>query len=134
MTASVYAGTWRAAEGRDPAVNVLITSLSHPYPDKDYLCILEGCYTIEFEVDGAMEALSFLIESRADSQLVELDPEDFVSTAAPTPFDGPVCCDGSEVSGNPPKCGNGAPPVSFERDCWTDCSAVAGACAVDGGY
>ena len=39
VTSSVYLGTWEG--DRDEAANPLLTSLSDPYPNKDYLCIAQ---------------------------------------------------------------------------------------------
>ena len=71
VTASVYVGSWDDA--RDEAANPLITRLSHPFPDVDYLCIVSGCYTLVFAIDGAAEGLSFTISSESDFEHISLD-------------------------------------------------------------
>ncbi|EGB12109.1 hypothetical protein AURANDRAFT_61437 [Aureococcus anophagefferens] len=78
VTASVYWGTWD--EERDVDMNPLITQLSHPFPDVDYLCIFTGCYTLVFEIDGVAEGLSFTISSESDSQHLSLDGSDGTET------------------------------------------------------
>jgi len=72
VTASVYYGTWQAQEGRS-AANPMITQLSEPFPDRDYLCIVSACYTIEFVHSEESFGLSFTIESEADERLIEVD-------------------------------------------------------------
>ena len=75
VTASVYYGTWEGE--RDETANPLITRLSDPFPDRDYLCIVTACYTLVFDylseappmaaarrLDGhASDGLSFTIAS-----------------------------------------------------------------------
>ena len=65
-------GSSRDAE-RDETYNPLITQLSDPFPDVDYLCIVTGCYTLVFEIDGVAEGLSFTIASQSDFQHLSLD-------------------------------------------------------------
>ena len=48
VVSSVYTGFFTAFNPKTDE-NILIKQLAAPYPDRDYLCIIDGCYTIEFE-------------------------------------------------------------------------------------
>ena len=99
VTASVYLGTWDRGLGevRDEAANVLLTQLSAPFPDRDYLCVVTNCYTIEFLYNSSAvdDGLAFTIESASDEILVELKTNDEGATYLA------FCADGDEFNHAP---------------------------------
>ena len=46
VVSTVYSGFFTKFNPRTDD-NVLLTQLSDPYPDRDFLCIVDGCYTLE---------------------------------------------------------------------------------------
>ena len=93
IVSSVYTGLFNAYSPRTDE-NILIQQLQPTYPDRDYLCIVDGCYTIEFIHNPSFDisGLSFTVES--PTAFVEKSLGDFQ-----TYID--FCVEGTEFNHNP---------------------------------
>ena len=71
----------------------MLNQLSDPYPDRDYMCIVDGCYTLEFlHGEADVDGLSFTISSSTDDVFVNLKEGD-------TFLD--FCVEGTTFNANP---------------------------------
>lgn len=102
VVSTVYSGFFTKFNPRTDN-NVLLTQLSDPYPDRDFLCIVDGCYTLEFIYDEnvTVDDLSFTIQAMGTEHVLEVSLLEF-----DTILD--FCVNGTEYDHNP----TAAPTIS----------------------